>query len=162
MGDMADMLRDEGMMQAIDEAWGGENRENDKTQFTQKAGRAWHRAKIGNIWKVNQYYWNVYHHIDYNVNNAVTGKYLFFSKSRSILQKIVLDEIEHHDFRIGKISRDAAGKDHVLCLYWIDDSRKQELFYRYAENLKVKYRYWKSDADTRAGKYSDEHTHNMD
>jgi len=44
----------------------------------------------------------------------------------------------------------------VLCLYYTDGSRKQELAQKYKGNLKIRYRYWKSDVDTLKGKYSEE------
>jgi len=46
--------------------------------------------------------------------------------------------------------------EHVLCLYYADDSRKHELAERNQHEYKVKYRYWKSDSDTLKGKYSKE------
>jgi hypothetical protein len=46
--------------------------------------------------------------------------------------------------------------EYVLCLYYKDDSRKYELAKKYGNQSEVKYRYWKSDADTLAGKYSKE------
>jgi len=45
---------------------------------------------------------------------------------------------------------------YVLCLYFKDDSRKHELARRNEQEYKVKYRYWKSDEDTRKGQYSEE------
>ena len=42
----------------------------------------------------------------------------------------------------------------MLCLYG-DDSRKDELATRNQRDYGVKFRYWKSDADTREGNYSD-------
>jgi hypothetical protein len=51
----------------------------------------------------------------------------------------------------------AIGTEHVLCLYFKDDSRKHELAERQkSEYPDVKYRYWKSDAATLKGKYSEE------
>jgi len=44
----------------------------------------------------------------------------------------------------------------MFCVFIIDDSRKQELFDRNKQEYGVKYRYWKSDADTLRGKYSKE------
>jgi len=41
-----------------------------------------------------------------------------------------------------------------LCLYYKNDSRKQELAEKYQEKNGIKYRYWKSDEDTLKGKYS--------
>jgi len=46
--------------------------------------------------------------------------------------------------------------DHVLCLYYMDDSRKHELAERNKQEYGVRYRYWKSDSDTLKGKYSRE------
>lgn len=46
--------------------------------------------------------------------------------------------------------------DHVLCLYYKDDSRKHELAERNKQEYGVRYRYWKSDSDTLKGKYSKE------
>ena len=46
--------------------------------------------------------------------------------------------------------------EHVLCLYYKDNSRKDEIAERNREEYGVKYRYWKTDADTHAGKYSKE------
>jgi len=37
-----------------------------------------------------------------------------------------------------------------------DDSRKNELAKKYQEKNGIHYRYWKSDEDTRKGKYSKE------
>jgi hypothetical protein len=47
--------------------------------------------------------------------------------------------------------------EHVLCLYYKDDSRKHELAQRQeAEYPDIKYRYWKSDEATLKGEYSSE------
>ena len=51
--------------------------------------------------------------------------------------------------------------DHVLCLYYADDSRKHELAERNKQEYGVKYRYWKSDSDTLKGKYSKEFLDNL-
>jgi len=83
-----------------------------------------------------------------------TGKYLFFSPYRSVLLGIVEYELDAGGFNCAKVSVEAKD-DYVLCLYWEDDDRKFELAQRYAGRDDVKYRWWKSDADTRAGKYSD-------
>jgi hypothetical protein len=45
-------------------------------------------------------------------------------------------------------------RDHVLCLYYANDSRKRELTERYASTANLRYRYWKADANTLAGRYS--------
>lgn len=89
------------------------------------------------------------------IREAITGKYLFFSADQSALLN---RELIQNDFHVAKIpARNPPGKDYVLCLYDSDDSRRNELASRvktdYAD-LPVKYRYWKSNDDSRAGKYS--------
>ncbi|MDP2807389.1 MAG: hypothetical protein Q8O74_04530 [bacterium] len=86
----------------------------------------------------------------------ITGKYLFFSVNRNVLKKIATTEIKNHNFHHAKIKTEEAieGDDFVLCLYYSDDSRKFELSERYKSCAGVRYRYWKSDLDTKIGKYS--------
>ena len=85
----------------------------------------------------------------------ITGKYLFFSNLRFKLEEIAVNEIENHEFHRAKINESLieGQTEHVLCLYYSDDSRKYELHERNDHEYGVKYRYWKTDADTRAGKY---------
>lgn len=85
------------------------------------------------------------------------GKYLFFSKYQNALLAMAEYEIWEHGFECAKVSKEARQDDYVLCLYWEDDQRKQELLERYGGRDDIKYRWWKSNADTRAGKYSDQH-----
>jgi len=89
----------------------------------------------------------------------VTGKYLFFCDHREWLKILVTEELNNYGFMVGKISTMPSGDSYCLCLYWIDDSRKWELAERYAnsDDNPMKYRFWKSDEDTKAGKYSDTH-----
>lgn len=86
----------------------------------------------------------------------ITGKYLFFSEDFDILKRNATDEISNNGFHHAKINLRLIDNntEHVLCLYYEDDSRKCELVQRYQG--KVKYRYWKSDKDTLEGKYSKE------
>jgi len=86
----------------------------------------------------------------------ITGKYLFFHPDPKILTKIAKDEIISGGFHLAKISKELAGNNHnhVLCLYYKDDSRKNELATKYQDKNDIQYRYWKSDEDTRNGKYS--------
>lgn len=84
----------------------------------------------------------------------LAGKYLFFSKSQQELADVASNEILNYNFDVAKISKHASGGDYVLCLYWGNDSRKRELYERYEGNQNLKYRWWKSNRDTRAGKYS--------
>lgn len=88
-------------------------------------------------------------------NGDLDGKYLFFSKNQDILIYIIESEIINYDFQVGKVIADAAyGQDYVACLYWHDSSMKEELAKRWGKNPKVKYRGYKTNADTRAGIYS--------
>lgn len=96
-------------------------------------------------------------------NYKIKGKYLFFSMDRRVLIKIAKREISKGPFHRAKTQmsglNDAVpgtGKDYVLCLYYKDDSKKYELADKYQEKDGVRYRYWKSDAATRRGEYSEE------
>lgn len=91
------------------------------------------------------------------IDYRITGKYLFFCKDRKILIKIAIEEIENNGFHRAKVNK--VGTNHraeyVLCLYYKDDSRKEELAEKYGCQSNVKYRYWKSDEDTGKKNYSD-------
>ncbi len=91
---------------------------------------------------------------DYKVHTE--GKFLFFANDPDILKKIVLDELQN-GFYVGKISVKPRNEMYVLCLYDESDNRKHELFHKYGARTDVKYRWWKSNADTLAGKYSKEY-----
>lgn len=82
------------------------------------------------------------------------GKYLFFSDNRQLLLSIAVDEIKEWGFKDAKVSIKPNKSDYVLCLYWRDDERGYELMNRHGHNSELRYRWWKSNADTRAGKYS--------
>lgn len=95
----------------------------------------------------------------------ITGKYLFFSENKERLFEIAKNEILEHDFHLGKVNNSLLGSntEYVLCLYYHDDSRKNELAERYRDNSSdTKYRYWKSDEDTLKGKYSEEFLSKLD
>ena len=87
----------------------------------------------------------------------ITGKYLFFSPDRERLVAIALEELESGAFHQAKTQMPGlqAGEDYVLCLYYRDDSRRHELAARYGGREGIRYRYWKSDAATRRGEYSE-------
>ena len=87
---------------------------------------------------------------------GITGKYLFFNSNLEILENVAREEIGSNGFDVAKISTKLLGTqtEHVLCLYYKNDSRKQELAEKYQEKNGIKYRYWKSDEDTLKGKYS--------
>ena len=91
-------------------------------------------------------------------NYEITGKYLFFSSDQDKLIEIATNEIEKHRFHRAKVNmRLLKGQtEHVLCLYYEDDSRKHELAERNKKEYGVKYRYWKSDEATLSGQYSKE------
>lgn len=90
-------------------------------------------------------------------SHGITGKYLFFHEDPKILEEVAREEIENNGFQVAKRNTRLLGTstEYVLCLYYVDDSRKIELAKKYQEK-NVKYRYWKSDEDTRKGKYSKE------
>lgn len=94
---------------------------------------------------------------------GITGKYLFFHKNPEILENIANEEIANNGFDVAKINNELLGNqvEHVLCLYFKDDSRKYELAKKYQDKNGIKYRYWKSDEDTRKGKYSKEFLDNL-
>ena len=81
--------------------------------------------------------------------NGIMGKYLFFSNYKNTLEVIAKNEINNHRFNIGKISVNARNGSHVLCLYWFDDTRKNELAERYMSYPNIQYRFWKTDEQTR-------------
>ena len=87
----------------------------------------------------------------------ITGKYLFFSVNRDLLIEIAINELENNGFHFAKTPMSGitpASGEYVLCLYYKDDSRKHELAKKYRGRNDLKYRYWKSDSDTLARKYS--------
>jgi len=88
----------------------------------------------------------------------ITGKYLFFSPNRDKLIEVATNEIEKHGFHRAKVNMNLlkGQTEHVLCIYYEDDSRKNELAERNKKEYSVKYRYWKSDEATLRGQYSKE------
>ena len=91
-------------------------------------------------------------------NYEITGKYLFFSSDKDKLINIAINEIEKHGFHRAKVNTSLlkGQTEHVLCLYFEDDSRKYELAERNKREYGAKYRYWKSDEATLRGQYSKE------
>jgi len=110
-----------------------------------------------NVIRIDDEYWRYYIRFS-KKKPIITGKYLFFSESEEELERIALEELENGGFFYAKINTDEhkKGNEYVLCLYYSDDSRKFEMADKYKCNKKIKYRYWKSDEDTRKGKYSEE------
>jgi hypothetical protein len=95
--------------------------------------------------------WYVRKDITEQERMAITGKYLFFSPNRNLLVDTAMDELRYHGFKTAKIilTDGRRGTDFVLCLYGEDDSRKHELAARHKGTTALKYRYWKSDEETR-------------
>ncbi len=91
-------------------------------------------------------------------NYEITGKYLFFSSDKDKLIGIAANEIEKHGFHEAKVNMNLieGQTEHVLCLYYKDESRKNELAERNKREYGTKYRYWKSDIATLKGQYSKE------
>ena len=60
---------------------------------------------------------------------GITGKYLFFCEDKDRLLEIATNEIENHGFHHAKVNNSLlkGQTEHVLCLYYKDDSRKNEL-----------------------------------
>ena len=87
---------------------------------------------------------------------TLDGKYLFFSEDRQKLIDLIENEIKNHGFSVAKVIKAPKHNDYVACLYWTGDERKWELAGRYKDNESIKYRYYKSNADTRNGIYSDQ------
>jgi hypothetical protein len=102
-------------------------------------------------------YW-IWLRIEDKLTKCITGKYLFFSADKDKLLEIATREIENHGFQMAKVNDNLleGQTEYVLCLYYEDDSRKNELAERNKQEYGVKYRYWKSDSDTLKGKYSKE------
>lgn len=85
------------------------------------------------------------------------GKYLFFAREREHLVNIALNELKHHGFARAKINIGMpVGGEYVLCLYYKDASRRNELRDRMKKEYpEVRGVFWKTDSDTLSGKYSE-------
>ena len=93
---------------------------------------------------------------------GLSGEYLFFHTNPDVLEKIARDEIENNGFDVAKISAEL-GKfpNYVLCLFYQNDSRKDELAENYQGKNGIEYKYWKSEEDTQKGKYSKQYLDNL-
>ena len=88
----------------------------------------------------------------------IMGKYLFFDPDKEKLIGIAEKEIREHSFHKAKVNDHLleGRTEYVLCLYYKDDSRKNELAQRNKQEYGVQYRYWKNDEATLKGQYSNE------
>ena len=120
--------------------------------------------------------WNWMGHPSRQERLSIKGKYLFFSPSSRVLLRIALKEMQRHNILLAKISAVPVRGEHVLCLYYRDDSLKLDLaksaYYEhglesygplYCQKRDLgefhgpflgKYRWWKSNEATDAGIYS--------
>lgn len=105
--------------------------------------------------------WEYFYYID-KPPYTIAGKYLFFSYNRDLLVDIAIAELDTGSFHHAKVNLPPPVKEYVLCLYYQDDSRKYELAKKYKNRPELKYRYWKSDEDTRLGKYAEEFLKSQD
>jgi len=90
--------------------------------------------------------------------DVIKGKYLFFSDDKTKLIEIgkkmlVENNLSHFKIPASDIPNKGEGFGFVLCLYDTEPKLKYKLS-KYEEEG-VNYRYWKSDDDTRTGKYSE-------
>ncbi len=115
-------------------------------------------ASEGEVKRKFTEFWEWFESIS-GVPYEITGKYLFYSPDREYLCNMALIEIKSHAFHKAKVSRQLEGSntDWVLVLYYKDDSRKQELADRArSEYPGARYRWWKTNAATLEGQYSEE------
>jgi hypothetical protein len=112
-------------------------------------------TRYGWIWIKNKNYLE-------SIDN-IKGKYLFFSDDKKellYLAKVILSKYRLAIAKIpsSNIPNKNKGFGYVLCIY---DSKN-----RYCNELKkfdtnsISFRFWKSDADTRAKKYSKQYINN--
>ena len=159
MGEMADMAVDRGLQEECEGAYGsGDDYDGYEYPVVHHITTPRQHRRVRRAQMARSCYWEYIEADDWT--NAelreIVGKYLFFSKDRQLLLDIARAEIDESGFRIAKVSTSANGGDFVLCLYWTDDERKWELAEKYGKSKTVKYRYWKSDEDTRNGVYSEQ------
>jgi hypothetical protein len=80
----------------------------------------------------------------------IVGKYLFFAPVPEALLPLAKEALLEQGFHHGKLSRIRRGyPNHVLCLYWQDGARLEEMRALAAKHG-LDYGGWKTDAETRA------------
>lgn len=117
-------------------------------------------------WQIQEHRDPAWHHLRLEGSNEeqhperphITGKFLFFAPDKDRLLAIAREELAEHGFAAAKVSQipQPGQTDHVLCLYCRagDTGLGDALKARHPETLGLRFRGWKSDADTRAGKFS--------
>lgn len=90
--------------------------------------------------------------------HGTLGKYLFFSDDKEELKRLAKEILSNYNLYSAKVPKSdepkpSSGFGFVLCVYDSKSRFKSELR-QFADEEKIKYRYWKSDADTLRGKYS--------
>ncbi|MFA5790730.1 MAG: hypothetical protein WC976_06690 [Caldisericia bacterium] len=85
---------------------------------------------------------------------SVIGKYLWFSSNKKALMSMAEDILVKYGLLYAKVPQSdiARNNSFVLCIYDIGPKLKHELA-KYSDDV-ILYRYWKSEADTNAKKYS--------
>ena len=104
----------------------------------------------------NNGHWTYIINEDVKLTSPIIGKYLFFSSNKEELielAKTILNDFELSRAKVPTKSRQ--NTDYVLCVYSIDDNLKYKL--KQYETNSIRYRYFKTDADTKAGKYSNQY-----
>lgn len=88
-------------------------------------------------------------------SEAITGKYLFFSNNKEKLiklAKIILIKFNLYKAKVPQSDK-PIGNDFVLCVY-DKEPRFKDQMKMYADEINIRYRWWKSNEDTIKGKYS--------
>jgi hypothetical protein len=93
----------------------------------------------------------------------ILGKYLFFSDNKKeliTLAKKLLIQYKLYTAKVpsSNIANKSNGFGFVMCLYDTSDSLKYDL--KQFETITISYRYFKSDEDTKAKKYSEQYLKN--
>jgi len=127
--------------------------DNVRDEIGKKAGEEIKIVEgLGWIWLVNKRIKNYE-----SESKAITGKYLFFSPDKKKLIKLAKTILITFNLYVAKVplSDKPVGNDFCLCVYDKEPRFKNEMK-SYADEINIKYRYWKSNEDTRNGKYSKE------
>ena len=85
------------------------------------------------------------------------GKYLFFTpETARELEKIIVEQLQQRPYRAAKIpTKPAKKEDWVLCLYQDDNRYWYDLREKYHNPPVIRFRGFKTDAQTRRNEYSD-------